>query len=74
MNLTVHHTIVRRIYLRGIYQSTCGAFNFHRDTVQNVRGENASSAKFNFGGASTFDHDIVSDSNDAISSNHSSGT
>ncbi|MDT7541848.1 MAG: hypothetical protein QOE33_1752 [Acidobacteriota bacterium] len=73
-NLTVHHTTIKNIYLRGIYASTGGAFNFHHDTVQNVQGEAASIAMFNFGGAGQFDNSNVSAANDAISSNHSRGT
>src|SRR5262245_54867316 len=53
-NLTVHHTTVKNIYLRGMYASSGGSFNFHDNTVQNVRGENASIAMFNFGGAGVF--------------------
>jgi hypothetical protein len=72
-NLVVHHTTIKNIYLRGIYASSGGMFNFNHDTVQNVQGEGASIAMFNFGGAGVFDNNIVSDANDAISANHSRG-
>jgi hypothetical protein len=73
-NLTVHHTTIKNIYLRGVYASTGGTFNFHHDTVQNVQGEGASIGMFNFGGAGTFDNNNASACNDAIASNHSRGS
>ena len=72
-NLVVHHTTVKNIYLRGMYASSGGTFNFHHNTVQNVQAEVASIAMFNFGGSGIFDNNNVSDANDGISSNHSSG-
>ncbi|HEV7684333.1 MAG TPA: C25 family cysteine peptidase [Pyrinomonadaceae bacterium] len=73
-NLEVHHTTVKNIYLRGIYASSSGTFNFHDNTVQNVQAEAASIGMFNFGGAGAFTNNTVSLCNDAISSNHSRGT
>jgi hypothetical protein len=73
-NLEVHHTTVKNIYLRGIYASSGGSFNFHDNTVQNVQAEAASIGMFNFGGSGAFTNNTVSLCNDAISSNHSSGT
>jgi hypothetical protein len=72
-NLTVHHTTVKNIYLRAIYASSGGSFNFHDNTVQNVRGEYASIAMFNSHGTGVFANNNVSDANDAISSNWSHG-
>ena len=72
-NLEVHHTIVRNIYLRGVYQSSSGSFNFHDNTVQNVQGEAASIGMFSFGGAGAYTNNNVSACNDAISANHSRG-
>ena len=72
-NLVVHHTTVKNIYLRGIYASSGGTFNFHHNTVQNVQADPASIAMFNFGGSGIFDNNNVSDANDGISSNHSTG-
>ncbi len=72
-NLVVHHTTVKNVYLRGIYASSGGTFNFHHNTVQNVQADYASIAMFNFGGSGVFDHNNVSAANDAISSNHSRG-
>ena len=73
-NLVVHHTTVKNIYLRGIYASSGGSFNFHHDTVQNVQGNTSSIGMFNFGGAGAFTNNNVSNTNDGIASNHSSGT
>lgn len=73
-NLVVHDVTVKNIYLRGIYASSGGSFDFNHNTVQNVKGEAASIAMFNYGGAGSFAFNIVSDCNDAISANHSRGT
>ena len=56
-----------------MYASSGGSFNFHHNTVQNVQGNASSIGMFNFGGSGIFDHNNVSDCNDAISSNHSTG-
>jgi parallel beta-helix repeat protein len=73
-NLTVHDVTVKNIYLRGIYASSGGTFNFNHDTVQNVQADPSSVAMFNFGGSGLMTDNHVLDANDAIASNHSSGT
>ena len=65
---------VRNIYLRGIYASSGGTFNFHDNTVTNVQGDENSVAMFNFGGSGVMRRNKVSRANDAISSNWSTGT
>jgi hypothetical protein len=72
-NLEVHHVTVRNIYLRGVYASSGGSFNLHDNVVENVQGEAASIAMFNFGGSGVFAGNTVSGANDAISSNWSTG-
>ena len=73
-NLVVHDVTVKNIYLRGIYASSGGTFNFHDDTIDNVQADPASIGMFNFGGSGMMVHNSVSHANDAISANHSSGT
>ncbi|OQY96075.1 MAG: hypothetical protein B6D37_02910, partial [Sphingobacteriales bacterium UTBCD1] len=73
-NLVVYNTTVKNIFLRGIYQSSGGSFNFHHDNVSNVQADPASIAMFAYGSSGVFDHNTVSDANDAISSNYSTGT
>ena len=73
-NLEVYNVTVKNTYLRGMYASSGGSFNFHNNTVINVKAENASIGMFNYGGSGAFTNNIVSDCNDAISSNHSRGT
>ena len=73
-NLEVHHATVKNIYLRGMYASSGGSFNFHDNTVQNVQASAASIGMFNFLGAGAFTNNNVSACNDAIASNHSRGT
>jgi hypothetical protein len=73
-NLIVHDVVVKNIYLRAVYASTGGTFNFHHNTVQNVQGEANSIAMFNFYGAGIYAYNTVSDANDGIVSNWSSGT
>lgn len=72
-NLVVHHVTVKNIYLRGIYASSGGTFNFHDNTIKNVQGEYASICMFNFGGSGVMTHNEASDCNDALSSNWSGG-
>ncbi|MDX6692429.1 MAG: trimeric autotransporter adhesin [Blastocatellia bacterium] len=72
-NLSVHDTTVRNIYLRGMYASSGGDFNFTNNTVSNVTGDGGSIAIFSFSGAGTYSGNIVSDANDGISANHSRG-
>ena len=73
-NLTVYNVTVKNIYLRGMYASSGGTFNFHDDTVRNVQADPSSIAMFNFGGSGVFANNTVSDAGDAISSNWSRGT
>jgi Calx-beta domain/Right handed beta helix region/Domain of unknown function (DUF4214) len=73
-NLEVHHLTVKNIYLRGMYASSGGSFNFHDNTVDNVQASFASIGMFNFLGAGAFTNNNVSRCNDAIASNHSRGT
>jgi nitrous oxidase accessory protein NosD len=73
-NLTVSKVRIADIYLRGIYASSGGSFDFNHDTIENVQGEEASIAIFNFGGSGTMSHNKVANANDAISANHSTGT
>ncbi len=72
-NLTVEYCTIKNIYLRAVYASSGGTFNFHHNVVDNVQGESASIGMFNFGGAGIFDHNTVSNCNDAIASNWSKG-
>ena len=57
-----------------MYASTGGSFNFHDNTVNNVQANAASIGMFNFGGAGAFTNNTVTDCNDAIASNWSTGT
>jgi nitrous oxidase accessory protein NosD len=72
--LTVTKVKVADVYLRGMYASSGGTFDFEGDTVENVQGEEASIAMFAFGGSGTMSHNRVTSANDAISANHSTGT
>jgi nitrous oxidase accessory protein NosD len=73
-NLTVSNVKVSDVYLRGMYASSGGTFEFNHDTVENVQGEEASIAMFSFGGSGVMSHNKVANANDAISANHSTGT
>jgi len=73
-NLTVTKVKVTGVYLRGIYASSGGTFNFNHDTVENVQGSEASIAMFDFEGSGTMSYNKVSGANDAISANWSKGT
>jgi len=73
-SLTVSKVIVEDVYLRGIYASSGGTFNFNHDTVKNVQAEEASIAMFDFEGAGSMKDNTVSEANDAISANWSKGT
>jgi len=72
-NLVVHHVTVKNIYLRGIYASSLGSFNFHHNTITNVQADPASIAIFAWGGPGLMTDNTVSWANDAISANHSKG-
>ncbi len=71
--LTVSKVTVADIYLRGIYASSGGTFDFNHDTVENVQAENASIAMFAFEGSGVMEDNKVSNANDAISANWSKG-
>ena len=71
--LTVSKVTVADVYLRGIYASSGGTFNFTHDTVENVQAEEASIAIFSFEGSGVVSHNKVSGANDAISANWSKG-
>ena len=73
-NLHVTKVTVDDIYLRGIYASSGGSFSFTKDTVDNVQGEAASIAMFQFEGSGVMEKNKVSNSNDALSANWSKGT
>jgi hypothetical protein len=73
-NLTVSKVWVSDIYLRGIYASSGGTFDFNHDTVENVQGEEESIAMFNFGGSGEMYRNKVVNANDGISANWSKGT
>jgi hypothetical protein len=73
-NLTVSRVKVTGVYLRGIYASSGGSFNFNHDTVENVQAEEASIAMFDFGGSGVMSSNKVLNANDAISANWSTGT
>ncbi len=72
--LEVYSTTVRNIYLRGLYASSGGTFNLHHNTVQNVQGDSGSIAIMNWVGSGAIAYNQVSQANDAIAANHSSGT
>ncbi|MGB8644402.1 MAG: dockerin type I domain-containing protein [Anaerolineae bacterium] len=73
-NLVIANVTVKNIYLRGIYASSGGTFNIHDNIVQNVQGETQSIAVMNFGGSGIFARNTVSDTNDGVVSNWSTGT
>ena len=73
-NLNVNHVTVKNIYLRGIYASAGGTFDFQDNTVINVAGESQSIGIMNFGGAGLIKSNNISYANDAICSNYSTGT
>ncbi len=73
-NLNVHNVTIQNIYLRGIYASTGGSFDFSNNTVTNVQGDPGSIAMFNFGGSGVFANNTLSNVADAIASNWSTGT
>ena len=73
-NLHVTKVTVDDVYLRGVYASSGGSFAFTKDTVDNVQGEAASIAMFQFEGSGVMEKNKVSNSNDALSANWSKGT
>lgn len=73
-DLTVSNVTVSDVYLRGIYASSGGTFSFTGNVVDNVQAEYASIAMFNFGGSGLMADNTVTNANDAISANWSTGT
>jgi hypothetical protein len=73
-NLVIYQVKVKNIYLRGIYAASGGTFNIHHNIVQNVAGETQSIAIMNHSGSGIFAYNTISDSNDGINSNYSTGT
>jgi hypothetical protein len=73
-NLEVYNTTIKNIFLRGIYASSGGSFNFHDNAVDNVYGLSGSIGMFNFGGAGSYTNNTVTNCNDAIASNWSTGS
>ncbi len=73
-NLVVHDCTIKNIWLRGLYASSGGSFNFYNNAVNNVKADLASIGIFNFGGSGTITNNTVSNCNDAISANWSTGT
>jgi hypothetical protein len=71
--LEVHHVTVQNIFLRGMYASSEGSFNFHDNAVTNVRAVYESIAMFAYGGPGTMQNNAVSYAGDAISANWSKG-
>jgi hypothetical protein len=72
-NLVVSKVAIADVYLRGIYASSGGSFNFNHDTVRNVQAEEQSIAMFAFAGTGSMDDNTVTEANDAISANWSQG-
>jgi nitrous oxidase accessory protein NosD len=72
--LYVSKVTVDDVYLRGIYASSGGSYNFVRDKVDNVQGEAASIALFAFEASGAMENNTVSNANDALSANWSKGT
>ncbi len=72
--LTVSNVKISDIYLRGVYASSGGTFEFTGNTIDNVQAEYASIAMFNFGGSGVMADNRVTNANDAISANWSRGT
>jgi Calx-beta domain/Periplasmic copper-binding protein (NosD) len=73
-SLSVHDVTVKNVFLRGIYASSGGSFNLSNNTVDNVQGDPASIGIFDYLGGGTIANNHVSNANDAISANHSTGT
>ncbi len=71
--LQVYDVDVRNIFLRGIYASSGGTFDFHDNELHNVAGDLQSIAIFNFGGSGLIANNRVDQCADAIVSNHSTG-
>lgn len=72
-NIEVYDTIVKNIFLRGIYMSTNGEFDFHDNEVTNVAGESASIAIFASKAHGKITNNTVSLAKDGIAANWSKG-
>ncbi len=73
-DLEVSDVIVQNVWLRGIFASSGGSFDFQRNTVRNVMGIAGSSvALLNFEGGGVMADNYVEYSWDALASNHSRG-
>jgi hypothetical protein len=72
--LFVHDVTVQNIFLRGIYASSGGTFNFTNNTVNNVQADPGSIAMFTFLGSGVMTGNHVSNANDGLAANHSQGT
>lgn len=71
---TVHHVTIRNVFLRALYASSGGnGFDFHHNTITNVRGSGASIAIFAFSASGRIADNVVSGCNDAIAANWSRG-
>jgi nitrous oxidase accessory protein NosD len=74
-NLTVQYVTVQDIYERGIQIGTTGGtFNFSNNIVDNVQGSDYSIGIFNRMGGGVISGNVVTNANDAISANWSTGT
>lgn len=73
-SLSVHDVTVRNVFLRGIYASSGGTFDFSNNVVDNAQGVSASIGLFNFEGSGIISGNQVSNASDAIASNWSGGT
>jgi parallel beta-helix repeat protein len=74
-NLEVYDTIVKNIYLRGVYSASYGAgTHFHDLAVDNVMGDTNSIAVMIYGGSGIIENNVVSNANDGIVGQYSTGT
>ena len=74
-NLSIHNVTVKNVFLRGIYASSGGTFNISTNVVDNVQGQSAGSIGiFNFPRCRIISGNLVSNADDGISANHSTGT
>ena len=74
-NLIVDNVTVNDVYHRGIYEASGGTgFEFVGNHVNNVQGSPTSIGIFNFGGSGVIADNTVTNANDAISANWSTGT
>ncbi len=74
-DLTVVHVSISNIWERGVDASSEGTgFNFNHDTINNVQGEEESIAIFNYGASGEITHDTITNAEDGIAGNWSTGT